>query len=69
MSTYPNATSTDLYGYARCALSEARDWRDLLRDEPWPARTAGRMLAICELLVEADELRALARRRRQWPAS
>ena len=61
MSTYPNATSTDLYGYARCALQEARDWRDLLRDEPW---TAGRMLAICELLVEADELRALARRRR-----
>lgn len=58
---YPNASPETLYRYARCALQEARDWRDLLRDEP---RTAGRMLAICELLVEADELRALARRRR-----
>ena len=63
--TYPNASPETLYRYARCALQEARDWRDLLRDEPWPARTAGRMLAICELLVEADELRALARWRRQ----
>ena len=60
--TYPNASPETLYRYARCALQEARDWRDLLRDEPW---TAGRMLAICELLVEADELRAMARRRRR----
>ena len=63
--TYPNASPEALYRDARCALQEARDWRDLLRDEPGPARTAGRMLAICELLVEADELRALARWRRQ----
>ena len=65
MSTYPSATSADLYGYARCALAEARGWLYLLRDEPWPPRTAHRLLEVTTLLVEADELRALARRRRQ----
>ena len=61
---YPNATSADLYGYARCALSEARGWLELLTSDPWPPRTAGRLLEATALLVEADELRGLARRRR-----
>lgn len=62
---YPNATSETLYRYARAALQDARGWLELLRDEPWPPRTAGRLLEVTTLLCEADELRALARRRRQ----
>lgn len=69
MSAYPGRTSADLYRYAHAALRDARGWTEVRVPPPMAPEHARalegrRSFAVCALLVEADELRALARRRR-----
>lgn len=68
-ASYPGATSAALYSYARAALRDARAWLraplpPTLAGQSRRALDAGRMLAVCALLSEADGLRARAREER-----